>query len=82
MLKGIRKKYDEMRQASREKKKKEKEDGNNGSGGATTSDEIDAMPAPPKYIGPVPRGMEQEPELSTWVSANGVDTYFDLTNTL
>jgi hypothetical protein len=74
MLKGIRKKYDDMRQASRDKKK-EKEDSNSGSGGAAISDEFDPMPPPAKYVGPVPRGMEQEPELSTWVSANGFDTY-------
>jgi len=71
VFKGIRKKYDELRQPSKDKKK-EKENSNSGSGGAVVSDEFDPMPPPAKYVGPVPRGMEQEPELSTWVSANGL----------
>jgi hypothetical protein len=74
-FKSIRKKYDdwnEQRKASKDKKK-EKEDGKTGSGSAAAPEEFELMSPPAKYTGPVPRGMEQDPELSVWVSANGFD---------
>ncbi|KAH3995909.1 hypothetical protein HBI56_105490 [Parastagonospora nodorum] len=67
-FKSIRKKYDdwkEERKASKDKKK-EKEDGKTGSGSAAVPEEFELMSPPAKYTGPVPRGMEQDPELSVW----------------
>lgn len=67
VFKGLRKKLDDKLQAIKDRKKKNPNDKDATTGGVGAADDVPLMPVPERYNGPPPLGMNQEPELSTWV---------------